>query len=157
MIFCPMTKHLSQFRDNTLPPRVVSNCRWYDSTWAQGRRRVGLGIWGGSVFLQRHLPTYPQSGLFSRVGPLISAGLFLIPKYKVPAAATHVFKGHGLICCYTGVNLGGGVGGDLWSQVQKNCSLVGKLTLAPFIISTNLGPPLHPTTDTDNWHFLNLM
>lgn len=157
MIFYLMTKHLSQFRENTLSPRVVSNCRWCDSTWAHGRRRVGLGIWGRSVFLQWHLLTYPQSGLFSRVGPLISAGLFLIPKYKVPAAATHVLRGHGLICCYTGVNLGGGVGGDLWSQVQKNCSLVGKRTLAPFIISTKLGPPLHPTTDMDKWHFLNLM
>ena len=41
-------------------------------TWARGRRRVGLEIWGLPVFLQGHPLIYPLSCLLSRAGPLIS-------------------------------------------------------------------------------------
>ena len=157
-MICPMTKHFSQFQGNT---PFSQSCIKFQVVWfllgpGEGERwgqesRVCLSFYKGIHWFILRLVCSPE------LVPWFAAELSLVPKSKFPTAATHVLKGHGLICCYTGVNSGGRVGGDLWSQVQENCSFVEKLTFVPFIVSCSLNPPVHPISDMHIWHFLDPM
>ena len=154
VMICPMTKHFSQFpfSQSCIKFQVV----WFLPGPGEGERwgresGVCLSFYKGIHWFILRLVCSPE------LVPWFAAELSLVPKSKFPMAATHVLKGHGLICCYTGVNSGGRVGGDLWSQVQENYSFVEKLTFVPFIVSCSLNPPVHPISDMHIWHFLDPM
>ena len=116
VMICPMTKHFSQFWENT---PFSQSCIKFQVVWFLLGPGEGEGWgWESGVCLSFYkvihwfvlcLVCSPE------LVPWFSAELSLVPKYSLPAAATHVLRGHGLTCCCTAVNSGSRVGGDLRS------------------------------------------
>lgn len=148
MITCPVAKHLFQFRENT--PSSQSCFKFQVVRQYVGWGEEGWG-WGSDVGLFSH------SGIcWVIVSPVCSRDLqlvpcSLVPRHKVPTALTHFPRRYRLICFSTGVSQNLAV---CWVGIsglrRGNCSLVGKLTPTPLIISASFGPPLHPSSDVNS-------
>lgn len=142
MVPCPMVKYLNQFW-GYIP--FSQSCFKIQMVWqylGQGKKKGGGGnqVWVcffhnvicwvilSSVFLQSKFLDFCWAVSYSQ------AQVFYGSYKHLQRDQTHLLPSWGV------TKSNGGVGGDLWSQVRKNCFLTGKLILAPLIISTSLGP-----------------